>query len=1155
VAVKSAFGDDLRKTGYAVVIAFDRFGPEKHVRKALDTAWRFSEGRPLSAQHLLQGALVVAQTERSRAFSRFTELVDLPRPLEAPVAATKVRLPPLDVSATPVVRPLADACAIAEPFLLDGKRLWGVDFLTLALLARDDPSLDQFSQEFGVDVDALRQSWLDFVRTSDTHRSPEDWMRWYAMSGFEDTNTTVRPAYLFTWNPDLYAFDSLESHAAEIRESGTTVLRWSTGNRRDVARGARVFLLRQGVEPRGVVGVGEVVGDLVEEPHWDPEQRRKGRKTYLVDVAWQALAREPLLDRSRLVDETGETSLWSTPAGGITIPPEIAQTLESAWQGAWARAERGLSGDHLPDLPDRRLIAALDPDTGGRRIDSMNIDRHVDSFARVIASRSLMPPLSIGLFGDWGSGKTFFMERLEERIDALAQEGRADSSLYWPKICQIKFNAWHYAETDLWASLVSKIFDALRQYLDGDDDEADTFNRLLKELEVAGELRKEAEAYLEQAKSARAEAQEAVADATRKLHALPEPPQPTDAELRKVLAQSIREALPSDAGGLAELMDEAARWSGRSDFSAAADALRSGEQTVEDARRLLGEANAFSGRIDFWWRLLSSARLHRTSGFWLIVAVLVLIPVGALTVQARFPTLGAWAHLWAALAELLTAAGASIAWVRSRLAHAGPVFDRLDALQRRIETRIEHARTADRSAYEYAQATAQREEAEARARLEAAEHALAQARKEEAEARERLEQSTSQARLGRFIRERAASADYEKHLGLIAMIHRDFERLSKLMQKAQEVEPDPERRPVDRIILFIDDLDRCHPPQRVVRVLEAVHLLLFFPLFVVVVGVDSRWVSRALYKHYEEMLADESIVATDGQGDRVLSRAPADSQDFLEKIFQVPFWLRRMEPGAVKRMIHDLISVEEIEAIAPEDAPVPIDEGDEALAGAMQDPESPGQDHADAALEAAPQGDQDAGRAAAKRAVMEAEADPRTLGEALAAPTETLKISQTELEYMDAVAPLMPRTPRSVKRFVNIYRLYKAALSTPGLAHFLGTPERPGNFRAVQVLLALVTGTPRLAKGVFDQLRGQALQDDDPLSELVKRLRGDSNNPDTGDEGYEDPVWRTTLAALDAFAVAHPEITCADLREVSPLVSRYSVHHMVSAAPGQADLG
>lgn len=37
-------------------------------------------------------------------------------------------------------------------------------------------------------------------------------------------------------------------------------------------------------------------------------------------------------------------------------------------------------------------------------------------------------------------------------------------------------------------------------------------------------------------------------------------------------------------------------------------------------------------------------------------------------------------------------------------------------------------------------------------------------------------------------------------------------------------------------------------------VFEAVHLLMFFPLFVVFVGVDSRWVSRALYRHYEQML-------------------------------------------------------------------------------------------------------------------------------------------------------------------------------------------------------------------------------------------------------------------------------------------------------------
>ena len=50
---------------------------------------------------------------------------------------------------------------------------------------------------------------------------------------------------------------------------------------------------------------------------------------------------------------------------------------------------------------------------------------------------------------------------------------------------------------------------------------------------------------------------------------------------------------------------------------------------------------------------------------------------------------------------------------------------------------------------------------------------------------------------------------------------------------------------VDRIILYIDDLDRC-PEANVVEVLQAVHLLLAFPLFVVVVGVDSRWLLHSL---------------------------------------------------------------------------------------------------------------------------------------------------------------------------------------------------------------------------------------------------------------------------------------------------------------------
>jgi hypothetical protein len=103
---------------------------------------------------------------------------------------------------------------------------------------------------------------------------------------------------------------------------------------------------------------------------------------------------------------------------------------------------------------------------------------------------------------------------------------------------------------------------------------------------------------------------------------------------------------------------------------------------------------------------------------------------------------------------------------------------------------------------------------------------------------------------------------------------------------------------VDRIVLYIDDLDRC-PPDRVVEVLRAIQLLLAFPLFVVVVGVDARWVKRALNVRYKDQLRPLRDGGWDG----------ATPQDYIEKIFQIPFWLEPMSPTSTRRYLGGLLSV------------------------------------------------------------------------------------------------------------------------------------------------------------------------------------------------------------------------------------------------------
>jgi predicted KAP-like P-loop ATPase len=102
----------------------------------------------------------------------------------------------------------------------------------------------------------------------------------------------------------------------------------------------------------------------------------------------------------------------------------------------------------------------------------------------------MQPPLSIGLFGEWGSGKSFFMQKMKERVRQIASAARKSQSGqkefgYYKNIVQVEFNAWHYVEGNLWASLVEHIFSNLRlegigeEDLDSEQNIADRLEKLL----------------------------------------------------------------------------------------------------------------------------------------------------------------------------------------------------------------------------------------------------------------------------------------------------------------------------------------------------------------------------------------------------------------------------------------------------------------------------------------------------------------------------------------------------------------------------------------------------------------------------------------------------------------------------------------------------
>jgi hypothetical protein len=104
--------------------------------------------------------------------------------------------------------------------------------------------------------------------------------------------------------------------------------------------------------------------------------------------------------------------------------------------------------------------------------DRLDIESDVRTLCTLLAAKQVVPPLSVGLFGDWGSGKSFFMQRMQRTIAELSERSRhaaneGRESYLCENIKQITFNAWHYVDANLWASLITQVFDGLVDDEDG----------------------------------------------------------------------------------------------------------------------------------------------------------------------------------------------------------------------------------------------------------------------------------------------------------------------------------------------------------------------------------------------------------------------------------------------------------------------------------------------------------------------------------------------------------------------------------------------------------------------------------------------------------------------------------------------------------------
>lgn len=154
------------------------------------------------------------------------------------------------------------------------------------------------------------------------------------------------PTFLLTWNPARWQWGDFAAEARVLKRGGKFAGHWSCGNQTHIRKGDRVFLMKQGPKPRGIVAAGWVTSDKpYEAEHWEKERRKKGKPARYVDIDFEAILNpetEPILGVEQLSKGPLGAVRWGTQMGGIRILDAAATLLEDRWR------------DHLDGIREAR---------------------------------------------------------------------------------------------------------------------------------------------------------------------------------------------------------------------------------------------------------------------------------------------------------------------------------------------------------------------------------------------------------------------------------------------------------------------------------------------------------------------------------------------------------------------------------------------------------------------------------------------------------------------------------------------------------------------------------------------------------------------------------------------------------------------------------
>lgn len=649
----------------------------------------------------------------------------------------------------------------------------------------------------------------------------------------------------------------------------------------------------------------------------------------------------------------------------------------------------------LAHLASRNRVAEAQPAVSDRPTgeDQLDTTPVAQALAWTLALRDTATPLCVGVFGSWGSGKSFLMHQIAQHLrerKATAPAGLRER--FVERVRVIPFNAWTYAKGDLWSALLFELLSALREERD-----LPQSDRLESVVTARQELAEKQE-----------ELAEKQAELARKRN---------DAERRLTASETLERLYHHRVELLGKEVEEKRKdlgAVGRRALLAAAKALIPWVERPEKRRwalfflALLGIA--LLGSVAFLW---GSADLWKSERFG--------------------PFFGRLSAVAAAVAGALAALTGP---VKRAAAELKPAWEAFQRARERLEVQVATVQERWQEIESEVGEERRKELVQVESEVAALETEVEVAASALRSALDRYGTPVARRDLKAFLDARLEQGDYLERLGPLQRVEQDLKELAVILAAVKEgaeevIEPAPPR---SRIVLMIDDLDRC-PPDKVVVVLEATQLLLAENIylgastgwpFVVVLGADTRVLTRALEKEYEGILS------------------PYDSPtglDYLEKIIQIPYRVPAVDERRYTRYLEKLTGISREAAQAP-------------------------------AVERTTASETE-GRGGGPRNVEPPELEPLVWD----LTGEQPLLTSDDLEVLDRHRLLAPDHPRGIKRVLNQYRLAKVL--------GMGT----GRFAPSETafLLNLAGGFPWTARELVSRLQTREVQGD--LLGLLREIR------------------------------------------------------------------